>query len=136
MIDFDRNIFIETVETCVERTGISHEDLADLIGIHPKTLAKYLKKGDGPNPTLPVFVRLFQILNTSPSNLLISKGPKYINPKAMHDLFLSMEQYSNITKPAYFVIKKVLSLMEYEDIEMTKDLLYAYAKKKGLLKSR
>jgi len=136
MIDFDREIFINAVEESISRTGISLDDLAVAIGIHKKTLAKYLNKERKETPKLPVFIKLFQVLNTSPSNLLINKGPKVIGASSSDDFLELVKHFKDPEKPAYYVIMKVLSLMSYEDVDTTKALLWSYAKKKGLFKSR
>lgn len=116
-INFEKEVFCEAAKECMTRLGISRKELATLLGVHVKTIGLYLNKNTNDVPKISQIIVLHQYLQTSLSNLLLGRGPKFIDPKTSKYLDDLMNLYSNPKEPAYFMINVLLMELDYSVVE-------------------
>lgn len=101
----------------MDRLGITRKELASQLGVHKKTMDLYLNENTNDIPKISQIIVLHQLLQTSLSNLLLGRGPKFIDPNTSEYLDKLMKLYSDPEKPAYFMINVLLQEADYSMVE-------------------
>lgn len=125
---FDKKIFCHAVKECMNRLGITRKEIAKELNVHIKTVGLYLNENSTETPKINQVITLHQLLQTSLTNLLLGRGPKFIDPKSSKFLDDLTRHYSDPNKPAYFLINVLLQSLEYSEVEQIAGHIELYIK--------
>lgn len=131
MYEFDKETFVSVSMECIERQGIDPAKMAKDLGVSKKTLGYYLDVERSELPKLPLFVLWFQYLGSSPSKLLIGRGPNNIDAYSAMKVYELLDEMTASDKPAYLSILRILKRMRYQEVEQLRRHLQLYMKDLG-----
>lgn len=125
---FDKKIFCHAVKECMNRLGVTRKEIAKELNIHIKTVGLYLNENANETPKINQVITLHQLLQTSLTNLLMGRGPKFIDPKSSRRLDDMTRYYADPNKPAYFLINVLLQSLDYATVEQIAGHIELYIK--------